>query len=223
MNIIPPQEILITLPVAPVSLQAKSAAKHALKEKLQAITKPLHYLLCDDVAIEIEWRIHERVRYETDYSPDVDNIIKPLLDGLCGPNGILIDDNQVRSISTSWHGWTKQDQEISIRIKYETDAYIPKGNLVFIETENSMCFPLQGGLKAKTYWLLIDNLEKRLAKRNHLRQSHTYEAGQSVMPIQRLFHKSRVQGFPISTLAEFKRKLSTEHLKTPLTSSVHPS
>jgi len=50
------------------------------------------YLPLGDVKVSIEWTLHEQDPYESDAAPDVDNILKPLLDVLCGPDGILIDD-----------------------------------------------------------------------------------------------------------------------------------
>jgi hypothetical protein len=37
-------------------------------------------LLSGDVQVGIEWTLHEEARYEQDAAPDVDNILKPLLD-----------------------------------------------------------------------------------------------------------------------------------------------
>src|SRR5207244_5710585 len=50
-------------------------------------------LLTGEVAVEVEWVLHERYRWESGLmltTPDVDNIVKPLLDALCGPDALLI-------------------------------------------------------------------------------------------------------------------------------------
>ena len=60
----------------------------------------------------IEWTVHEQDRYESDAAPDVDNILKPLLDGLCGPEGVLIDDCQVQAVDCRWIDWTLREQPV---------------------------------------------------------------------------------------------------------------
>ncbi|MCI5130534.1 MAG: RusA family crossover junction endodeoxyribonuclease [Candidatus Electrothrix sp. EH2] len=72
-------------------------------------------------------------RYETDTSADIDNIIKPLLDSLCGPSGILIDDNQVQCVTCYWLDTSDYESEkINISIDYIDDEYISKEGLIFI-------------------------------------------------------------------------------------------
>lgn len=76
----PPEfgEITFSLPVAPVSQQAASAAKQKLVAEVRKITSPLEYILDGEVQIEIQWLIHERLRWETNASPDVNNILTVL-------------------------------------------------------------------------------------------------------------------------------------------------
>ena len=103
LGIEPPQSnnLSIVIDLPPVSLQATGESKRAFIRKVREQCSCYSFLLTSDVQIGVTWHIHEQERYETDRSPDVDNILKPLLDGLCGPEGILIDDNQVQSISCS--------------------------------------------------------------------------------------------------------------------------
>jgi hypothetical protein len=57
----PPEfgEVEFSLPIAPVSQQASSAAKQKLVAEVRTITKPLEYLLSGEVQIEVQWLIHE--------------------------------------------------------------------------------------------------------------------------------------------------------------------
>src|SRR5689334_14388427 len=87
----------------PVSGQAKDRSRRAdLKSAIGRLLKPIQYLLSGEVRLSIEWVIHEKERYETDRAPDVDGILKPLLDALTGPDGLIIDDSQVQSVCCSW-------------------------------------------------------------------------------------------------------------------------
>ena len=83
------------IPTAPVSQQATSDSKAGLKSQVQAIISKANLFLTGEVRVNIDWMVHDRIRYETDQAPDIDNVIKPTLDAITGPSGILIDDCQV--------------------------------------------------------------------------------------------------------------------------------
>ncbi len=122
----PPEsgELDIVFSLPPVSQQASSKSKTKFKNSVQEVIKNAEYLLSGDVQIEIEWMIHERERYESDRSPDLDNILKTLIDALCGPNGLLIDDNQVQHISCFWIDWNLYEEQLKVRIKYLPDEWL---------------------------------------------------------------------------------------------------
>jgi Holliday junction resolvase RusA-like endonuclease len=131
----PPQcgHIKFEVDKSPVSLQAKPNKKNDLKKFIYRLLKDAEYFLTGDVKIEIEWHVHEQKRYEADTSADIDNIIKPLLDSLCGPSGILIDDNQVQCVTCSWLDvYDFESEKIYISINYLDDEFIAKEGLIFI-------------------------------------------------------------------------------------------
>lgn len=66
----------------PVSLQARRLKKNSITAAVKAVLGLPGYLLTGDVTIAVEWLVRERARYETGTSPDVDNVIKVLLDAL---------------------------------------------------------------------------------------------------------------------------------------------
>lgn len=204
----PPEfgEIQFSLPVAPVSQQASSVAKKKLTDEVRRITVPLEYLLDGEVQIEVQWLIHERLRWETDASPDVDNILKPLLDGLCGPDGILIDDCQVQSIHAHWMGWNRDDQQLDIRIRFSPDDYLAKAGLSFARFANALCFPIPGDVRVKNalqHWL--DAIESALAAREKIAGiTKSYYPARSVLP-RGFIHRSRVKGFPVHEIADLRK------------------
>src|SRR5262249_37882925 len=81
--------------VRPVSLQGKQVARSEFQNTIQQELQHFQYLLSGDVSLEITVQVHQSDRYESDASPDLDNFLKPLLDSLTGPKGILIDDCQI--------------------------------------------------------------------------------------------------------------------------------
>ncbi|MEP0869734.1 RusA family crossover junction endodeoxyribonuclease [Trichocoleus desertorum AS-A10] len=198
-------EIRFELPIAPVSQQANAAAKSAVTNEIRSITRLLEYILTGDVKIEIEWLVHEQLRYESDQAPDVDNIIKPLLDGLCGPEGLLRDDCQVQSVSCYWIDWTREDQQIAVRVSYMPDDWLKKKNLFFVQYPKGLCFPVNRDLPHKALNLIVNRVETMLADREELQQlSNDYYFSKTLLPIQRFFHRTRINGFSVVKIDEIR-------------------
>ena len=203
----PPEfgEVAFSLPVAPVSQQASSAAKKKLVAEVRKITKPLEYILDGEVQIEVQWLIHERLRWETDASPDVDNILKPLLDGLCGQDGILIDDCQVQSVTASWIDWTRDDQQLDIRIRFSPDDYLPKAGLSFVRLKDALCFPVPFEVRAKGLQIWLDAIEGATQTREKIAGlTKSYYPARYILP-RGLIHRSRIKDFPVHDLADLRR------------------
>lgn len=136
-------EIHLAFPIAPVSLQASRAKKDLVTNAIKNVTKTAPFILTGTVQIDIEWRVHEQTRYESDASADIDNIIKPIFDALCGLEGILIDDCQVQAVHCSWIDWTRYDQEILIYIRFfEDNEWHRKDDLVFVHLGKGLCIPI---------------------------------------------------------------------------------
>lgn len=202
-------EIRFELSIAPVSQQANAVAKSAVKNEICSITRSLEYILTGDVKIEIEWLIHEKLRYESDQAPDVDNIIKPLLDSLCGPEGLLIDDCQVQSVSCHWIDWTKEDQQIAVRVSYMPNDWLKKKNLFFVQYPKGLCFPINGNLPHEALNLILNRVEKMLADREELQLlSNDYYFSKMCLPIQRFFHRTRVNGFSVVKIDEIRNRVN---------------
>lgn len=197
-----------SIAITPVSHQAESNQRRTVKESVATIVKPVKYLLSGEVQIKIEWLIHERERYESDTSPDVDNILKPLLDGLCGPEGLLIDDCQVQAVDCRWIDWTLNEQQVNFRVRFFPDEWVEKSDLVFVHLERSLCFPICQHYPPEAQLLILKVYEQSMKSRNEIEElTGDYYTAKRVMPIQRLFHKSRLQAFKKLELEPLRAKL----------------
>jgi Holliday junction resolvase RusA-like endonuclease len=208
----PPENgyIQFSFPFAPVSLQATSSRKEELKANVRAQLSAIEFLLSGDVSIEIQWNLHESIRYETDAAPDIDNVLKPLLDSICGPQGILVDDNQVQHVSCSWIDWTLFQQRLDITLRFASDLFVSKDGLVFVDFGNSLCFPVNRNNSPEALKALLHVVEMQLQVREQLRSlSSNYALGQGVMPIQRFFHRSRLTQFTVIPLDSFRTAFDT--------------
>ncbi|MBC2732728.1 MAG: RusA family crossover junction endodeoxyribonuclease [Desulfobacteraceae bacterium] len=204
-------QIKFEIDKAPVSLQAKRNKKDDLKEFISKLLEGADYLLTGDVKIEIEWHVHEKKRYETDTSADIDNIIKPLLDSLCGPCGILIDDNQVQCVTCSWlDAYDYAPEKIYIIVNYMDDEFISKEGIIFINIDNSLCLPFNEKNPPKIQKIILNQWLNMFSTKNELISLGLgYYDAQGVMPIQRVFHKSRLNSFNIVDINEKLERLKS--------------
>jgi len=201
-------ELNITLPIVPASLQARSAKKQAVIANIREVTSTAEYLLSGDVKVEIEWTVHEQARYESDETPDVDNIIKPILDALSGPDGILINDCQVQAVSCHWVDWTRSEQQVQIRIRFFSDEWCRKAPLMFVHLGRGLCMPLSEDLPNEALEIFLDCFENMLPVREKLLDiGADYYAAQGVMSVQRVFHRSRLGGFTVVEVADLRKRL----------------
>jgi Holliday junction resolvase RusA-like endonuclease len=213
----PPEfgELTFTFDFEPVSLQSNSSKREFVKAEIRKITSTINYLLSGDVKVEIQWLVHEQERYESANAPDMDNIIKPILDGLTGPEGILIDDCQVQTIGSHWIDWTKHEHQINITIQYIPDDYVMKKNLVFVSLDKNLFIPMHSDLPWNIREMIVTHLEKSMNLRNaFLKDTGNYYQAKYFMSVQRLFHKSRiVENFTCIELEDFKKEIEADKEK----------
>ena len=81
--------IIVQVPLSPVRFKASRSRKNILTRSIRQQTMRARYIFTGDVKLDIEWMVHEKDRYESPRSPDIDNILKPIIDSLEGPDGIV--------------------------------------------------------------------------------------------------------------------------------------
>lgn len=211
----PPESgtIEIELSAAPVSFQATATRKAAVVAALRARIAGCEYVLGGDVTVVIEWRISARARYESAGSADVDNIVKPLLDALCGPAGIMIDDCQVQALTCYWAGsyTLPEDESVRIEVRFDPDEYLLKDGLEFLQVGPASYFPLSGDLPGEVKLIqaeaVVDSLQRARAFAERV---DARGAAGRMMPSQRVFHRSRVGAFPITSLEAIRARAAAE-------------
>ena len=211
LGIQPPEsdELSIRIELPPVSLQSSASSKNNFIQAVRAECANYSFLISVDVQVEVTWYVHEQQRYETDRSPDIDNILKPLLDGLSGPEGLLIDDNQVQSICCSWVDWTSRDEAVEVSLKFFNDeAWVPKGHFRFIQFEKGLCYPITTYFPRELQEAFVGIFEKGFLTRFEAeKRGMNYEDSRGLMPMARIFHRTRIGRFPVVTLEEFKNEI----------------
>ena len=188
------------VPAAPVSFQSSARSKAAVVEAIRARTHPCRYLLSGDVKLSIRWHVSQRVRYEGDGSADVDNIIKPIADALSGVDGVMIDDCQIQELTCYWTDQDSEAEKLSIELRSLSDEYVMKDHLVFLHVGKGLYYPLSSDIPPPMLVGIAESvIERAVAPDLYLR------------PVQRVFHRSRINGFRTSTLDELRARLDSSY------------
>lgn len=197
-------EIKLTIASGPVSLQSTPDKKNKLKKVIKEIIFEAEYYLSGDITINIQWYVHEQKRYESGSAADVDNIIKPLIDAISGCEGIIIDDNQIQQVNCRWIDYQENNEEIlEILIQFVPDEHIRKKTIYFVEYQNSLCLPVWSEDPPQIQKEFIKTYGKSLQYRDEWnKKENSYYITKLIMPMQRVFHKSKLRGFIIKKLNE---------------------
>lgn len=193
--------------IAPVSFQAPSRKKEAIITAVRAVVAPYQYLLSGDVKVEIEWGISQRARYESDSAADVDNIVKPILDAMSGPDGILVDDCQVQELTCYWTGGFLHpaEEKVSIELQFDPDAYYAKAGLRFLHIEKGLYYPIHGDIGPELALRQAEHIIDRFQEvRDMVALGADLASARLTLPIQRVFHRSKIGAFRTITIEEMR-------------------
>jgi len=204
------EEVQIELASLPVSIQAKKARRDLINSEVLNITSKIPILFSGDVGVTIELRLSEQKRYESDRSADIDNVVKPILDALTGPDGVMIDDNQVQNVQCYWVQHLEAPNAI-VKIDNRMRDYVYKDRLVFVHMGKQLYFPLNGFLPTKLVSGMLDMLQTYRDIRVELEGAGAdYHTVRYAMPVQRYFHKTRLCKFRCVEFAEARKEFPSD-------------
>ena len=200
------EEVQIKLTALPVSVQAKKERRNAISAELITVLADIPILFSGDVGVTIQlWRL-EQEHYESDRSADIDNVIKPILDGLAGPDGVMIDDNQVQHVQCYWIHHHEAPAAL-LTIDNRMREYVRKKDLVFIHMGKQLYFPMNSFGSAEIMMRMLDILEKYRETRTELETAGLgYDQYQYLMPVQRYFHRTRLGRFRCLEIEDARRE-----------------
>lgn len=190
----------------PPSLQAVPATKNAYRESLSAaVARATTKFFTHDVEVTLTWFISEERRYHTHIVADLDNVLKPTIDALVGPDGVLFDDNQVQSIKASWiSGTTRGDSGYELRVgALMPDDMISRGGK-FVQITPSRCFYVPA-MSPDHERRFVDHYVCISNDLANLRSAGTPEDMlRSLEPISRSFPPARLKRFDVLQPYEFR-------------------
>lgn len=198
-------KVQIRSSIDPISLQAKGAKKRVFKQALgSAIRNKTTRIYTHDVEVTLTWYVEESRRYQTHLIADLDNVIKAMLDAVTGPDGIMIDDNQIQSIKASWMtpGISGPGFELVFQSLMADDS-VRRGGVSFVEFSRTRCFLLHddfGDHKPA----VVSAVRRMLALHdNLLDEGFSEEEAKGVLPIMRPFPRARLGLFTVHPESAF--------------------
>lgn len=191
---------------SPASVQSRKAVRDAYLASIKKQFEGLKYLLTGEIILNVTWLLPAKQRFETDAKSDIDNCIKPIIDAFTGPDGLFIDDCQLRGLYICWRHIESGNEMLVFDFEFQGEQYALKEELAFVQLDGALCTPVNlnwpGAAKAMWAAMLYTN-QKSKAILEKIGVSYPAVAG--FLGGNQPFHKTRVSGFRVLSLSDFAR------------------
>lgn len=187
--------LYFNLYLPPISLQSKNKeAKIVLQASIRKALENIDFYLVGDISFHLLWNLHEHRRVETDSAADIDNILKPIIDGFTGFGALLIDDNQIDDVHAQWgHYYDYDNDKFVVTITYEPNQLINRDLLFLLQLEKNIYIPIKRHPDKDSRVAELKDILAAYDKRKTDIQSEGYDrATRRKNRIQRLFHIGRI-------------------------------
>ncbi len=198
---------------APVPYGNGAAQRGAFRTAIQAeLTN--QWLYSHEIHLDITLHVDVQTTLETDQTADLDNYAKAILDGLKGPNGIMIDDSQVQTLSVHWID-AYGPPSFTVETKGSPDDFVLKPQ-EFYEMPDGLWYPHERRMWSErgadpssefNHYSGLSIIElmssTKTRARAELRKGgaarlRAYQQSRYVASLARGFHRSRIEdGFPM--------------------------
>jgi len=191
-------EFYFNLNISPVTHQGTSSSAKERKRKLQAsirnVLKNVDFYITGDITFHLLWNLHEHKRIETGSAADIDNILKPIIDGFTGFEALLIDDNQIDDVQAQWaHYYDYDNDKFTVTIKYDEHQLIRKDSLFLLELEPSIYIPIKIHSDENARKVELENILSAYDERKRAIDAEGYNrATRRKNRMQRFFHLTRI-------------------------------
>lgn len=175
--------------IQPVSLQNDTTKKKLFKERLQEITAKSEYIITNTVWIYIDYYCSHIRRLKNPGIYDMDNIVKPILDSLCGINGIILDDVLVDRITINWID--SDIERIEITAEYPDLCFLNKCDLIILKSSSKWCYPISKSIYESR--AISKLLSSYFRKWESIQTEDDYYEGISNLPIQKFIYYSKLR------------------------------
>ena len=135
-------KLAVVIPGAPVSVQSTKTVRDAYIARIKSELARFSFVLTGQLMLDITWLVPAKSRYETDAKADIDNCIKPIIDAFTGPDGVFINDCQLKGLFICWRHIESGEEQLIFEITFDPDQWCDKTRLVFIRLERGLCCPV---------------------------------------------------------------------------------
>ena len=204
----------IKFPFAPESTKNRGRFRKAVHNVIQS--EGVDFLLTGEVHVRWALFLDEEQRRRTDRYADCDNYVKTLNDAIKGPEGILIDDTQVQSLSVSWID-TRETEYFELVIESRIDDSLRKP-LALYELADDLYYPATDEFAGHLIPLAEQTILRAVHVVNKIEAAGSpgdrrrWDILRMALPNLTGFHKSRVidSGFPLYGRHEWESLFAAE-------------
>jgi hypothetical protein len=101
-----------------------------------------------------------------------------------------------------------EEQRIDIELRFDPEAWFAKEGLVFVQVERGLFMPLHGDIPARMIIEQAEHFVERFASfRRMVEMGAPLSAAYLGLPLQRVFHRSKIGAFPAATLEHLRASL----------------
>ena len=194
----------MTIPGSPASVQSKGHIRNAYIARIKEDLAKYKFILTGQLMLEIVWLVPAKSRYETDAKADIDNCLKPIIDAFTGPDGIFINDCQLKGLYICWRHTTSDNECLHFRFKFDADQWCEREGLAFIRLEKGLCCPVNTTWPQSVRKAWVDVVrEGEQAQARLERVGVTYLALAAMTGGSQSFHATRTGGFQVMSAEDF--------------------
>lgn len=201
-------EFEVYIPGSPVSVQSSKAVRDAYLAVIRDKLSKFKFVLTGQLTLDVTWLVSAKSRYETDAKADIDNCLKPIIDAFTGPEGLFIDDCQLKGLYICWRHIQSGEEQLKFTFKFDPDQWCEKDGLAFVTLEKGLCCPVNMTWPKQLRESWVEALRVGEGFKGRLEQlgvSYLYLAGMTGG--SQPFHRTRTGGFPVLSASEFVSKV----------------
>ncbi|WP_061166572.1 RusA family crossover junction endodeoxyribonuclease [Caballeronia hypogeia] len=194
----------IEIPGAPVSVQSKQSVRDAYIATIKRPLSRFHFILTGQLVLDVTWLTPAKSRYETDAKADIDNCLKPIIDAFTGPDGLFINDCQLKGLYICWRHIESDNERLHFQFQFDSGQWCEKAGFAFIRLDRGLCFPVNRMWPKPMRKLWVEAMRAGEQQKARLEQLGTpYLALAGLTGGSQPFHITRTGGFTVFAPEEF--------------------
>lgn len=193
-----------------ITKQSRKPLLDELKNNIHSELKKIKWLISGKVQLDIIWFLDSVKRQETDKIGDLDNMTKPLIDCLSGQDGIIIDDSQLNSITSSWgtRSLLNIGNLVIMTLSFNNNYTVNKENLYFLEVSTAIYTPLNIDINStedlKEKKLYLEGVKHRRKSAENFKNMGA-NVDRYLIYSEWKFHRTRLNGFSNNIILDEKK------------------